>query len=372
MKFWVISMDAFRSIEWTDGKLRLLDQRQLPIKTTYRDYISYIEVASAIRSMVVRGAPAIGVTAAFGLALAAQQSEALTLAAFLADLQAAGEHLMAARPTAVNLSWAVSHLLALAADDVAQKTVALEGLDESASEVSEGEAIARLKQTLLSEAQALHQADIEICQQLGTHAQALIPDAATVIHHCNTGALAAVDYGTAIGIIRVAHEQGKQIHAFLDETRPRLQGASLSAYEMQAFGIPHTVIVDGASGHVMRTRKIDACLVGCDRVAANGDVANKIGTYNLAVVARAHNVPFYVACPTSTLDMTLASGDEIEIEERAATEITHVKGQQITPDGTPVFNPAFDITPAEYVNAIVTEKGIVYPPYQENLEKLMR
>ena len=372
MKFWVISMDAFRSIEWTDGKLRLLDQRQLPVETTYRDYVSYIEVASAIRSMVVRGAPAIGVTAAFGLALAAQQSEALTLAAFVADLRAAGEHLIAARPTAVNLSWAASHLLTLAADEMAQKTEAFEGLDESAIQESEQAAIAQLKQTLLSEAQALHQADIETCQQLGTYAQDLIPNPAKVIHHCNTGALAAVDYGTAIGIIRVAHEQGKQIHAFLDETRPRLQGASLSAYEMQAFDIPHTVIVDGASGYVMRTRKIDACLVGCDRVAANGDVANKIGTYNLAVVARAHQVPFYVACPTSTLDMTLASGDEIEIEERAATEITHVKGQQITPEGTPVFNPAFDITPAKYVSAIVTEKGIVYPPYKENLAKLTR
>jgi len=364
-------MDAFRSIEWTEGKLRLLDQRQLPTETTYRDYISYIDVASAIRSMVVRGAPAIGVTAAFGLALGGQQSEASTLAAFLDDLQIAGEHLIAARPTAVNLSWAVAHLLALAADAAAEKTAAFEGLDESVTAVSEREAIALIKETLLIEAQALYQADIEICKQLGMHAQALIPDVANVIHHCNTGALAAVDYGTAIGIIRVAHEQGKQIHAFLDETRPRLQGASLSAYEMQAFGIPHTVIVDGASGYVMRTRKIDACFVGCDRVAANGDVANKIGTYNLAVVARAHSVPFYVACPTSTLDMMLASGGEIEIEERAATEITHVKGQQITPDGTPVFNPAFDITPAEYVSAIITERGIIYPPYKENLAKLM-
>ena len=374
-------MDAFRSIEWIDGKLRLLDQRRLPLETTYRDYISYIDVASAIRNMVVRGAPAIGVTAAFGLVIAAQQSKAQTLADFLTDLKIAGDHLIAARPTAVNLSWAVSHLLALATENIEQKRAQQQKSDQQRTEqnysndeaiqVSQQEAIALLKQTLLDEAKALYQADIEICQQLGTHAQALIPNPAKVIHHCNTGALAAVDYGTAIGIIRVAREQGKQIHAFLDETRPRLQGASLSAYEMQAFGIPHTVIVDGASGHVMRTQQIDACLVGCDRVAANGDVANKIGTYNLAIVARAHNVPFYVACPTSTLDMTLASGDEIEIEERAATEITQVQGQQITPNGTPVFNPAFDITPAEYISAIVTEKGIVYPPYKENLKQLM-
>ena len=369
-------MDAFRSIDWIDEKLRLLDQRRLPLETTYRDYTSYIDVASAIRDMVVRGAPAIGVTAAFGLAIAAQQSKAQTLADFLTDLQVAGDHLIAARPTAVNLSWAVSHLLALAAENIEQKASEQKASEQNTSsdeavKISQPEAIALLKQTLLDEAKALYQADIEICQQLGTHAQALIPNPAKVIHHCNTGALAAVDYGTAIGIIRVAHEQGKQIHVFLDETRPRLQGASLSAYEMQAFDIPHTVIVDGASGYVMRSQQIDACLVGCDRVAANGDVANKIGTYNLAVVARAHNVPFYVACPTSTLDMTLASGDEIEIEERAATEITQVQGRQITPQGTPVFNPAFDITPAEYISAIVTEKGIVYPPYKENLKQLM-
>ena len=304
--------------------------------------------------MVVRGAPAIGVTAAFGMALAARQSSADTMDAFLADLHQAGEHLIAARPTAVNLSWAVAHLLQVA-HSAAQSAAT----------------IPSLKQTLLTEAQALCQADIEICKQLGTHAQALIRNPPTVIHHWNSGALAAVDYGTAIGIIRVAHEQGKQIHVFLDETRPRLQGASLSAYEMKAFGIEHTVIVDGASGYVMRSRNIDACLVGCDRVAANGDVANKIGTYNLALVARAHNVPFYVACPTSTLDLTLATGNEINIEERATTEITHVQGRQITPDDTPVFNPAFDITPAEYITAIITEKGIVYPPYETNFKQLV-
>ncbi|MEL6814234.1 MAG: S-methyl-5-thioribose-1-phosphate isomerase [Cyanobacteria bacterium J06598_3] len=356
-------MSAFRSIEWTGETLRLLDQRQLPAVTTYCDYSDYKAVAQAIQDMVVRGAPAIGVTAAFGLALAARQSSATTLRALLSDLRAAGEHLIAARPTAVNLSWAIDHLLRLAAQtaDVS-----------AASDTAPDTAIESLKQVLLTESQALYQADIEACKQLGGHAQALIPNPATVIHHCNTGSLAAVDYGTALGIIRVAHEHDKQIHVFLDETRPRLQGAGLSAYEMKAYGIPHTVIVDGASGHVMSTRKVDACLVGCDRVAANGDVANKIGTYNLALVARAHNVPFYVACPTSTLDMSLASGKEINIEERANTEITNVKGQQITPDDTPVFNPVFDVTPAKYVSAIVTEKGIIYPPYQENLKELMK
>jgi len=347
-------MSAFRSIEWKNDQLRLLDQRRLPAATIYNDYDDYKAVAEAITTMVVRGAPAIGVTAAFGLAIAARQSTADTMSSFLVDLHQASEHLIAARPTAVNLSWAVAHLLKFAAE---KAKVDLP--------------IAQITQDLLAEAQAMCQADVAICRQLGTHAQALIPANATVIHHCNTGALATVDYGTAIGVIRIAHEQGKNIHVFLDETRPRLQGASLSAYEMKAFGIPHTVIVDGASGYVMRTRKIDACIVGCDRVAANGDVANKIGTYNLALVARAHNVPFYVACPTSTLDLTLKSGDEINIEERATTEITHVRDQQITPDDTPVFNPAFDVTPAEYISAIVTEKGLVYPPYAENLATLL-
>lgn len=349
-------MSAFRSIEWKNNRLRLLDQRQLPAQTTYREYSDYRDVASAIQDMVVRGAPAIGVTAAFGLAIAARQSTATTLENFLSDLKTAGDHLIQARPTAVNLSWAVAHLLKLAADPVAAAKTD----------------IPSLQQMLLTEAQAMHQADIKVCKQLGQYAQELIPDSANVMHHCNTGSLAAVDYGTALGIIRVAHEQGKQIHVFLDETRPRLQGASLSAYEMKAYSIPHTVIVDGASGYVMQTRPIDACLVGCDRVAANGDVANKIGTYNLALVARAHNVPFYVACPTSTLDMTLPNGQAIKIEERTDTEITQVKGQQITPDDTPVFNPAFDITPAKYISALITEKGIVYPPYSKNLQQLMQ
>ncbi|NJM97681.1 MAG: S-methyl-5-thioribose-1-phosphate isomerase [Phormidesmis sp. RL_2_1] len=349
-------MSAFRSIEWINDRLRLLDQRQLPKTIAYCDYTDYRAVADAITTMVVRGAPAIGLTAAFGLAIAAHQSTATTMAAFLQDLQLAGEYLMRSRPTAVNLSWAIKHLLQYA----------------NAFAETEKVSISALKQAIVQEAQALYDADLEVCKQLSHHAQALIPQAANVIHHCNTGSLVASDYGTALGIVRVAHEQGKGIHVFLDETRPRLQGASLSAFEMKTFDIPHTVIVDGASGYVMSTRQIDACLVGCDRVAANGDVANKIGTYNLALVARAHNVPFYVACPLSTLDMSLASGKEIKIEERAAIEITEVQGQPITPDATPVFNPAFDVTPAEYISAIITEKGIVYPPYLTKLKHLMQ
>ncbi len=348
-------MSAFCSIEWTNNQLRLLDQRQLPQMIAYCDYCDYKAIADAIQTMVVRGAPAIGLTAAYGMAVAAQQSSATTLEGLMSDLQIAGEYLMRSRPTAVNLSWAVKHLLTVAA-----------------TQVKSADSLESMQQAILAAAQALQAADAEVCKQLCAHAQALIPAQAKLIHHCNTGTLVAADYGTALGIVRLAHEQGKQVHVFLDETRPRLQGASLSAFEMKTFGIPHTVIVDGASGYVMSTQKIDACLVGCDRVAANGDVANKIGTYNLAIIARAHGVPFYVACPISTLDMSLESGQEIDIEERADAEITHIKGQQITPDDTPVFNPAFDVTPAEYITAIITEKGIVYPPYPQNLSTLMQ
>ena len=348
-------MSTFRSIEWKDDQLRLLDQRKLPAQTVYESYSDYQSVARAIETMVVRGAPAIGVTAAFGLAIAAKQHQSNAPRTFLANLRIAGEYLIQARPTAVNLAWAVNQLLAIA--------TALANKDTLPTDIAA---------ELLAQAQSLYQADIAVCKQLGAYAQELIPNPANVIHHCNTGALAAVDYGTAIGVIRIAHEQGKKIHVFLDETRPRLQGASLSAYEMKAFKIPHTVIVDGASGYVMSTRKIDACIVGCDRVAANGDVANKIGTYNLALVAHAHSVPFYVACPTSTLDMSLDSGAKISIEARAAAEVTHVKGQQITPDDTTVFNPAFDVTPAKYVTALLTEKGVVYPPFADNLVELMK
>ncbi|MEM9906751.1 MAG: S-methyl-5-thioribose-1-phosphate isomerase [Cyanobacteria bacterium P01_D01_bin.44] len=343
-------MVSFRSIAWKNETLVLLDQRQLPHQTVYLEYHAPVSVAEAIRAMVVRGAPAIGVTAAFGMVLAARQSQATQVDTLLTDLQTAADLLMQARPTAVNLAWAVKRMLAMAS----APANSVEGL--------------RLR--LVDEAQAMFAEDVQINRQLGLNAQPLIPDRAQVIHHCNTGALATVDYGTALGVIRIAHEQGKQIHAFLDETRPRLQGASLSAYELKAYGIPHQVIVDGASGYVMKTQKIDCCLVGCDRVSANGDVANKIGTYNLAIVAKAHNVPFYVACPLSTLDRSLSSGDAIKIEERAPEEITHIQGQPITPEGTQVLNPAFDVTPSEYITAIITEKGIAYPPYTETLAAL--
>ena len=345
-------MSAFRSIEWVDpGAVRMLDQRLLPHETVYNDYHRANEVADAIRSMVIRGAPAIGAAAAFGLVLAARNTQAADLAALKAELQQAAEVLRKSRPTAVNLFWAIDRMLKRLEDP------ALSGPGS-------------VYEALLDEANAIFQEDIEINKQIARNALPLIPDGATIIHHCNTGSLAAVDYGTALGIIRMAHEEGKNVFALVDETRPRLQGAKLTAWELLQYGVPFKVIVDSASGSYMRTQKVDLCVVGVDRMAANGDTANKIGTYNLAIVAHAHGVPFYVAAPTPTIDMATPNGELIEIEERSPDEVTTVGDWQITPDGTPVGNPAFDVTPAKYITAIITEKGVVYPPYEENLARL--
>ncbi len=346
-------MGNYYTLQWVDGALRLLDQRRLPHETVYVECRTADEVAWAIREMVVRGAPAIGVAAAYGMALAALGSPAGDLAALRADLTAAAERLRAARPTAVNLFWAVERLLRRAADPAWGD---VEGL----------------RAALLAEAQTMTAEDVAVNRQIGLHGLPLVPDPATIIHHCNTGALATVDYGTALGVIRTAHEHGKRVHVYVDETRPRLQGARLTAWELQQLGIPFTVIVDGASGHIMRTRRVDLCLVGCDRVAANGDTANKIGTYNLALAAYAHGVPFYVVGPTSTIDLSVATGDDIPLEERDAREVTHIGDYPITPTGAPVANPAFDVTPAKYITAIVTERGVAYPPFTRNLAALLR
>ena len=345
-------MSSYRSIEWRDGVVRMLDQRLLPQQTVYLDFTSAPQVAAAIREMVIRGAPAIGAAAAYGLALTAHHSRASDIDSLRMELKTAARLLRQARPTAVNLSWAVERML----NRASESTLAT---------------VAAVRQVTLAEAEAIAAEDVRTNRQIGLNALPLIPDRARIIHHCNTGSLATVDYGTALGVIRTAHEQGKQIHAYLDETRPRLQGARLSAWELQQLGVPYTVIVDGASGHFMRTVGIDLCVVGCDRVAANGDMANKIGTYNLALVAHAHRVPFYMAAPTSTIDLTIASGSEIEIEERPAKEVTHVGETQITPDGVTVANPAFDVTPARYITAIITEVGLAYPPYEDSLAELM-
>lgn len=340
-----------RSVEWHNDKVRMIDQRLLPAELRLVEYENYREVARAIRTMVVRGAPAVGAAAAFGMALAAQESQARDRNGLLTDLRAAARVLSAARPTAVNLSWAVARLLRRA--EAESDPISIPG-------------------ALLAEAQALADEDVEVNKRLGEHGAALIRDGDTILHHCNTGALATVDYGTALGVIRTTHEQGKQMHVLVDETRPRFQGARLTAWELQQLGIPFTLIADNAAGHFMRTGQVDIVLVGADRVAANGDVANKIGTYKLAVVAQANGIPFYSCVPTSTIDLSLSTGDDIPIEERPAEEITGAtyQGQPIAPEGVRVANPAFDVTPHRYVTGIVTENGIAYPPFETSLRRV--
>ncbi len=342
---------SYFTIAWLDdGVVRMIDQRKLPHETVYNDYTDYREVATAIRDMVIRGAPAIGAAAGYGMALASLQSEGANVVAIRADLATAADILRQSRPTAVNLFWAVDRMLARLNDPVLTDVDALQV-------------------AAVAEAKAIAAEDSAINRQLGQNALDLVPENATAIHHCNTGTLATVDYGTALGVIRAAHEAGKNINVLVDETRPRLQGGRLTAWELHQLGVPFKVIADGASGHYMRTQGVDFCVVGADRVAANGDVANKIGTYNLAVVAHENGVPFYVAAPTSTIDMGTPTGDGIEIEERPSEEVTHAGTWQITPDGIEVGNPAFDVTPAKYVTAIITEKGIAYPPFKESLAR---
>lgn len=340
-----------RSVEWHNGKVRMIDQRILPSEYHLVEYENYHEVAQAIHTMVVRGAPAIGAAAAFGMALAACESPARDRDSLLADLHAAEAVLCAARPTAVNLSWAVTRLLRRA--EAESDPVAIPNL-------------------LLAEAQALADEDIEVNKQLGKYGATLIRNGDTILHHCNTGALATVDYGTALGVIRTAHEQGKRIHVLVDETRPRLQGARLTAWELQQLEIPFTLIADNAAGHFMRTDQVDIVLVGADRVAANGDVANKIGTYKLAVVAQANGIPFFSCVPTSTIDLSLPTGDDIPIEERPAEEIIGISynNRPIAPEGVRAANPAFDVTPCRYVTGIVTENGIAHPPFDVSLRQV--
>ncbi|HOT92773.1 MAG TPA: S-methyl-5-thioribose-1-phosphate isomerase [Anaerolineae bacterium] len=346
-------MNTYHAIEWlAEGKLRLIDQRRLPQELVYCDYTDYHEVALAIRDMVVRGAPAIGITAGYGMALAALYSPATDVEALRADLCAADAVLRAARPTAVNLFWALERVLRRAADPTLPT-------------------VAAIREAVLAEAHAIYAFEAESNFRIGQNALPLVPDGAKIIHHCNTGPLATGEYGTALRVITAAHEAGKRVFAYVDETRPRLQGARLTAWELQQWGVPFTIIVDGAAAHIMRTVGIDLCVVGCDRIAANGDTANKIGTYSLALAAKAHNVPFYVVGPTSTIDMTLASGDDIVIEQRPAEEITRFEACQIAPADASATNPAFDVTPAAYITAIITERGVIYPPFKENLARLM-
>jgi methylthioribose-1-phosphate isomerase len=338
-------VSAIAPVRWETDRLILVDQTVLPEREIERDYRSWQEVGVAIRTLVVRGAPAIGVAAAFGVVLAARASAAATFDSLLADLETAIKGLAATRPTAVNLFWAL--------DRMRQAAVASRALPLDAVRVR-----------LLAEAQAIRDEDIAANRAMGAHGAALVPPNARILTHCNAGALATAGYGTALGVVRAAHEQGKVALVWVDETRPVMQGSRLTAWECVREGIPHRLIADVAAASVMARGEVDLIVTGADRIAANGDTANKIGTYSLAVLAAYHRVPFYIAAPFSTIDPSIASGAEIPIEERDASEVRRVGGQQTAPSASPVFNPAFDVTPAELITAIVTERGVVRPPYR--------
>jgi methylthioribose-1-phosphate isomerase len=341
-----------RTVEWHNNSVRMIDQKAIPWELKQVDLLDYQAVAAAITDMTVRGAPAIGAAAAFGLALAAQNSSAQTVSDLFNDLQQAATTLKAARPTAVNLAWAVDQLMEMA----------LSG------EFNNPDA---LKETLLNEAQRIADEDVAINQRMGANGAALIQNGDTILHHCNTGALATVDYGTALGVVRAAFEQGKQFHVLLDETRPRLQGARLSAWELEQLGVSYDIIPDTAAGYYMQKGEIKLVLLGADRVAGNGDFANKIGTYQVAVLAKENGIPFYSVAPTSTIDLSLKSGAEIPIEERGKDEVLTPYGNPITPSHFRARNPAFDVTPHRYLAGIITENGIARPPFTESLPKVV-
>jgi methylthioribose-1-phosphate isomerase len=334
------------TIQWTDSGVVMIDQTKLPREEVYVTCTNYREVAEAIRSMIIRGAPAIGVAAAMGVALGMQT-------AVPAEFDEICATLAATRPTAVNLFWAIDRMR--------------RRFDEARDLP-----INELRERLLAEAQLIRLEDIAINEAIGRHGADLIPSGKIVLTHCNAGALATAGYGTALGVIRAAVAAGKDVHVFADETRPYLQGSRLTVWELQQDGIPATLITDNMAGHFLHSGRIGCVVVGADRIAANGDVANKIGTYSLAVLAKENGVPFYVAAPVSTLDLTLASGEQIPIEQRNASEVTHVYGVQVAPEGVAVENPAFDVTPNRYVTAIITEKGVARPPYTEALRDLVR
>jgi methylthioribose-1-phosphate isomerase len=339
------------TLEWTPEGVRFLDQTRLPLEETYVLARTSDEVATVITTMVVRGAPAIGVAAAMGFALGIKNSSATSIPALTSEMEGIAKTLAATRPTAVNLFWAI--------DRMRRRFFALTN-----------EPIPAIKEALITEARTMYDEDIAACRAMGAHGAALMPASGGVLTHCNAGALASCGYGMALGVIRSAVEQGHTLHVYADETRPFLQGARLTAWEMMHDGIPTSVLCDNMAASLMRQGKIQAVIVGSDRVAANGDVANKIGTYGVAILAREHGIPFYVACPWSTIDLATATGDDIPIEQRAAIEVTHHGGKQLTPDGVGIENPAFDVTPARYVTAIITERGILRAPYAEALQGL--
>jgi methylthioribose-1-phosphate isomerase len=332
------------TVQWIGGAAVMIDQTRLPLEEKFVTCRTYQEMAAAIRDMVIRGAPAIGVAAAMGVALGVLEG---------APFDVVCDTLAKTRPTAVNLFWAIDRMKRLYAS-------------------LEGQPRDEICRRMAAEAQLVREEDIAICRAIGRNGAALVPDGKTVLTHCNAGALATAGYGTALGVIRAAVEAGKRIDVFADETRPFLQGARLTVWELQQDSIAATLITDNMAGHFLKSGRIGCVVVGADRIAANGDVANKIGTYSVAVLAKENGVPFYVAAPISTLDLTLASGDSIPIEQRAAAEVTHVFGTQVAPTGTPVQNPAFDVTPARYVSAIITERGVARAPYEDSLSELIK
>ena len=339
------------TLEWTDTGVLFIDQTKLPTEETYVNCTTHEQVADVIRTMVVRGAPAIGVSAAMGIALGVKNSKAKTVAELRPEFAQICDLLGKTRPTAVNLFWGIRRMR--------DKFESLQTLP-----------VEKIKQELIKESQGMHAEDIATNQAMGKHGATLMPASGGVLTHCNAGALATCGYGTALGVIRAAVEAGKKIHVYADETRPFLQGSRLTAWELMKDSIPTTIISDNMAGAMMNQGKIGAVVVGADRIAANGDVANKIGTYTVAVLAKEHGIPFYVAAPISTVDLETADGGNIPIEQRHRNEVTHIAGKSIAPEGVGVENPAFDVTPAKYVTAIITERGIARAPYEKSLPGL--
>lgn len=340
-----------KTLEWTEQGVRFIDQTKLPTEETYVTCQTYEEVAHAIKTMVVRGAPAIGVAAAMGIALGIKNSDANHVSELRRQFEEICDTITSTRPTAVNLFWAADRMRARF-DSIAEPTVA------------------QIRQALITEAQRMYVEDIASNEAMGRHGATLMPAIGGILTHCNAGALATCGYGTALGVIRAAVEAGKKIRVFADETRPFLQGSRLTAWELAKDGIDTTLISDNMAGWIMRTGRIQAVVVGADRIAANGDTANKIGTYSVAVLAHEHGIPFYVAAPFSTVDLGTPDGTKIPIEQRAATEVTHVAGKRVAPEGIKVENPAFDVTPAKYLTAIITERGIAKAPFEQSLKRL--
>jgi methylthioribose-1-phosphate isomerase len=343
------------TLEWLPTGVSFLDQTKLPLEETYVLATDYKQVATVIRDMIVRGAPAIGVSGAMGVAIGIDRSTATTLEALTAEVAIISQTLAETRPTAVNLFWGINEIRSLYNALAAKNT-----------------SIPEIKAAVVARARQMYDEDIAACKAMGAHGAALLPMEGTVLTHCNAGALATCGYGTALGVIRAAIEQGHNIDVFADETRPFLQGARLTAWELMKDNIPTTVLCDNMAASLMKQGRIQAVIVGADRIAANGDTANKIGTYGVSILAREHGIPFYVAAPWSTLDLATPHGDLIPIEQRSAIEVTHSNGKQMTPDGVAIENPAFDVTPAKYITAIITERGVLRAPFEESIRQMAR